>query len=377
MNNSEKYQWLILVLLAVIGFFSLVVTGNWPEVLVLMGLAYLSNASYSMVSRSAVRESVLYHAFTTLLSNFVFYMVLQRLVTENMTLVLFIPYTVATVWGSFTGAKTSQKIEERFGITADTSKKQATPESAQAQKILLALLALMAVIVGVYSQNILLTLTIAALAFGDNITFSILRRSRNTSNVTYHIGASLVKSAAWYILFRSLSLKGMSFELFIPYCFGSVLGGISGQTISSWIERKIGATADSHLESTLSWHLFIPWKPVFYLAFLTAPFVIWSDNNSFLLFLAFLSAAQQVSFSLVSRSRQRNNMTYHIIASIFSNGVWFLTFRQLQVEWWTAELFVPYALGGTVGSVMGVGISMIIEKWLGASSDSHIKARLA
>ena len=66
-------------------------------------------------------------------------------------------------------------------------------------------------------------------------------------------------------------------------------------------------------------------------------------------------------------------MTYHIIASIFSNAIWFLTFRQLQVKHWTNELFVPYALGGTVGSVTGVGLSMGIEKAIGASSDSHIK----
>jgi hypothetical protein len=326
-----------------------------------------------MVSRSAVRDSVLYHAVATLFSNFIFYLVLKQLVTDNMTLLLFVPYTVATVYGSFTGAKASQRVEEYFGITTDMSKKKPTPQSALAQKILLVLLSVMGIIVGIYSDNILTTLLIAGLAFGDNVTFSILRRSRNTSNTGYHIFASLLKSLAWYILFQSLTLKGMPFLLFIPYCFGSVLGGITGQGVSAWIEKKIGATADDHLKKDLPWYQFIPWKQVAVLSALVILSILFLGGSQFLVFLAVLSATQQIAFSVVSRSRQRNNMTYHIIASIFSNAIWFLTFRQLQIKHWTNDLFIPYALGGTVGSVTGVGLSMGIEKVIGADSDSHIK----
>jgi hypothetical protein len=362
----------ILVCLAVTGFISVFVAKDVVATLILMVLAYFSNASYSMVSRSAVRDSILYHAFTTLLSNFVFYMVLKQLVTDNMTLALFIPYTVATVYGSFTGAKASQRVEEYFGITTDMSKKKPTSQSILAQKILLGFLTVLGIIVGIYSDNMMTTIMIAGLAFGDNVTFSLLRRSRNTSNTTYHIVASIVKSLAWYLLFQSLTLRGMPFALFIPYSFGSVLGGIAGQEVSAWIEKKIGATADAHMSTDVPWHQLISWKPVMFLFCLVIPVVLFSGNSSLLAFLALLSAAQQVSFSVVSRSRQRNNMTYHIIASIFSNAVWFLTFRQLQVKQWTNELFVPYALGGTIGSVTGVGLSMGIERAIGASSDSHV-----
>lgn len=38
-------------------------------------------------------------------------------------------------------------------------------------------------------------------------------------------------------------------------------------------------------------------------------------------------------------------------------------------------LFIPYVIGTVIGSVYGVKISMRIEKWLGAASDSHLKAK--
>ena len=92
---------------------------------------------------------------------------------------------------------------------------------------------------------------------------------------------------------------------------------------------------------------------------------------NYLLF-GLLAFAQNVSFSVVSRSRNRNNITYHIIASVFSNGVWFLTFKQLVTAGMDFRLFIPYTLGTVLGSVCGVKISMWIEKMLDARSDSHL-----
>jgi len=66
-------------------------------------------------------------------------------------------------------------------------------------------------------------------------------------------------------------------------------------------------------------------------------------------------------------------MTYHLIAAVFSNGVWFLTFRQLVLSDMTFGLFIPYTIGSVAGSLTGQKLSMYIEKWLGATSDGHIK----
>lgn len=66
-------------------------------------------------------------------------------------------------------------------------------------------------------------------------------------------------------------------------------------------------------------------------------------------------------------------MRYHVIAATFSNSIWFLTFRELVISEMNWILFIPYVIGTVAGSVSGVKISMKIEKWLGAYSDSHLK----
>ena len=86
-----------------------------------------------------------------------------------------------------------------------------------------------------------------------------------------------------------------------------------------------------------------------------------------------LAFIQNISSSMVSRSRNRDSKMYHIIAAIFSNSMWYLTFRELMLGGMGFKLFIPYILGTVVGSTFGMTISMRIERWLGASTDSHLK----
>lgn len=86
------------------------------------------------------------------------------------------------------------------------------------------------------------------------------------------------------------------------------------------------------------------------------------------LILICLAFVQNVSFTMVSRSRNRDNMTYHAICSVFSNGIWFATMHQLVVAdltWW---LLVPYIIGTVSGSLFGAKVSMRIEKTIGATT---------
>jgi len=85
-----------------------------------------------------------------------------------------------------------------------------------------------------------------------------------------------------------------------------------------------------------------------------------------------LAFVQSVSFSVVSRSRNRNNKTYHLIAATLSNSIWFLTFRELVLSDMSFMLFLPYIIGTVVGSTYGMTVSMWIEKRLGASADGHL-----
>jgi hypothetical protein len=83
---------------------------------------------------------------------------------------------------------------------------------------------------------------------------------------------------------------------------------------------------------------------------------------------------QNTFFSLASRSRNRSNKAYHALASVFSNGVWFLTMAymitELDFEFWVV---VPYVLGTVLGSLVGVSLSMKIEEFFNLGSDDHLK----
>lgn len=86
-----------------------------------------------------------------------------------------------------------------------------------------------------------------------------------------------------------------------------------------------------------------------------------------------LALVQNISFCVVSRSRNRGHQTYHMVAALFSNTVWFLTFREMvrsEMDW---MLFAPYVAGTMIGSMYGVKLAMKIEKWLGATADGHVK----
>ena len=81
-----------------------------------------------------------------------------------------------------------------------------------------------------------------------------------------------------------------------------------------------------------------------------------------------LAFAQNVAFSMVSRSRNRDNMTYHAVCSVFSNGIWFATMHYLVVADLSWVLAIPYVIGTVLGSIFGAKVSMKIEKLIGAKT---------
>lgn len=374
-QENDKYLWKLLGIIGFVGAISVAVSGNIVGTLILMVLSYLSNVSYSVTSRSGTRNSALFHAIAVIASNVVFYSVLNRLITNDLSIALFVPYTVATVWGSFTGANFSKKVEEKFGITTSNEKPTTEEEKRRAKmakRVLLSLLAVLTICLFIFGRELsfVLALTLIGAKFANEASFSLLRRARNASSITYHIVVILVQSATWFLLYKILADNKMSPVLFWPYCFGSVLGNLFGQEVSKRIEKMIGTSADAHLNPDLPWYKFIPWNSVALLGTLSLVLLLLTENPVAILGLLALAAGQQMSFTLVSRSRTRNNMTYHVIASIFSNGVWFLTFRQVNSVEWTPSSYAPYATGSAMGSVAGAGTSMAIENALGITSDS-------
>lgn len=81
-----------------------------------------------------------------------------------------------------------------------------------------------------------------------------------------------------------------------------------------------------------------------------------------------LAYVQNISFTMVSRSRNRDNMAYHACCAVFSNLLWFATMHHLVATNLTWTMAVPYVIGTVAGSLTGAGISIRIENLIGAKT---------
>lgn len=81
--------------------------------------------------------------------------------------------------------------------------------------------------------------------------------------------------------------------------------------------------------------------------------------------LFFVTILQNASFTLVSRARNTKSVLFTGIASVFSNGIWFVVIRQVTApDPNTWLLGTVYVAGTVTGSVIMHHLSMkYIEKW--------------
>lgn len=71
-----------------------------------------------------------------------------------------------------------------------------------------------------------------------------------------------------------------------------------------------------------------------------------------------LVVLQNASFTLVSRARNSDSITFHTIASVLSNGIWLLVIKNVVQNFDRPILMFTYLLGSVVGSVLMHYISM-------------------
>jgi uncharacterized membrane protein YfcA len=88
--------------------------------------------------------------------------------------------------------------------------------------------------------------------------------------------------------------------------------------------------------------------------------------NYLLLFL--VTILQNGSFTLVSRARNSNSILFHGLASVLSNGIWFIVVRQVvQPNANTWLLGITYTAGAVTGSILMHYVSMkYLEKFFKA-----------
>ncbi len=241
--------------------------------------------------------------------------------------------------------------------------------------------------------------TMAALAYGQNIAFSLTSRARMRNHALYHFIASVLSNLVWFLTFRTLVVSRMPIQLAIPYTAGTVLGSLTGAQISIGIERRIGAFADEDVmskeeralleqrrieERSRHWHTRIWYSSSGKVK--TAPFFLALGTLSAIQMffvslpigwpLVILLAAgfvRDMSYGMRTWVQNRNNQQLLLAVNVLSAGAEFFAWGGLfetQMPW---ALFLPYAAVTTGGSLFGTFVASWAGKRLGASADAHVK----
>ena len=103
------------------GILLMLVAGEiafFPESLVailsLFAFAFVQNTAFSLSSRARNRSSSTYHFIAMSLSTLIFFWMLERLFTNQLSIFLFVPYVAGTVIGSIVGSQISVWIEGKI-----------------------------------------------------------------------------------------------------------------------------------------------------------------------------------------------------------------------------------------------------------------------
>jgi len=186
------------------------------------------------------------------------------------------------------------------------------------------------------------------------------------------VGFMILQGLVTFLYYQRLVEYDISWLLFVPFVAAGICGSISGALISMRIEIKTGASVDAHVTAPeapkpVLWPIAVLF-PLVLIEFLFMPQIVLS-----LLAVYGLAVAMRFSFMLVSRARNRDNILYHALASIFSNGIWFLTFKQLYDVGLELPFLVPYIVGVASGSLLAYNVSIWIERRIKAVADAPAK----
>ena len=348
-------------------------TTFWYGVLFLVLIAYVQNVSYGLQSRAGTRSSNAFHAFTAVLASLVFFVTLRYLYRDQMSLMLLPTYMFATVFGSLHGNIVSRRIEKLIGAGSEAPKDQPQLMRFWPSLVILLVVLVLQIIFVQSSLTPWMIAGLALLALVDNFSFAVLRLARSSDNYWFHGCAALLQTGAKFLGLAIMFNYEMNWALFLPTTTGGVMGSLTGQYFARSISDKINAKFDFHIvgDKNIEW-------PVLQIAVFSLGMVIHGlifGQNNFVNVMLLLGYAfgQSVSFAIVSRARQRNHDTYLMWASMFSNGVWYLTMHQLALKNITPDKTAPYVVGGVVGSLVGQNVAMHVEKKINARMDAAIK----
>jgi len=83
------------------------------QILTMLGLTILQNASFTLVSRARNSNSILYHTIASVLSNGIWLLVIKNVVTNFGNITLMITYLIGSVIGSISMHYVAMKYFEK------------------------------------------------------------------------------------------------------------------------------------------------------------------------------------------------------------------------------------------------------------------------
>lgn len=249
-NNYVYFKkYILFVVLGIVGVCSIVFSDNPAVVLTILPLAYVNHIMMGLSSRAKNRGSHNYLIVTTVLSWIVWFLTFGYLVKNNMSFALFVPYTVATVLGSITGAGVSIRIERFFNFKPDENIQISTDFTGVRLFIKdwwLLITFLLLSYFFVPSDLEWTMFVFGALVYGSqSMTYIVSSRASNRNNMIYHLCARLINGGITFLTYKYFVMFNAAPEIFAPILIGATLGNVFGQKIGIMIESKIGAMMDS------------------------------------------------------------------------------------------------------------------------------------
>ena len=83
------------------------------QILIMLGLTILQNASFTLVSRARNSSSLMYHTLASVLSNGIWLLVIRHVVTNFDNWILMVTYVIGAVIGSISMHYVAMKYFEK------------------------------------------------------------------------------------------------------------------------------------------------------------------------------------------------------------------------------------------------------------------------
>ncbi|MDP3953798.1 MAG: hypothetical protein Q8Q06_00070 [bacterium] len=269
---AEKTFWalaLLLVIYVVYAGFNFSADAN-TSIAIVIGLGILQNFFYALTTRASQRGNNWYIVITGLAGGLVFYVSVAYLFSKDMTMALFIPYTLSTTLGSVTGAFLSMIIEWTLGIKPDEHLKEKTKNKQTKSKtpyiVVLGMASIWIIFQGPilkyfgYTQTTIVSplpffgedtlprmiiMLIASVIFlFDSAIHTLVSRAGNRNHAGYHVSACIPKGLFDFYKLRYISLNAHIPDIVPVAIIASCMGSLYGKDISERIEKWLQARMD-------------------------------------------------------------------------------------------------------------------------------------